>query len=90
MLFRWLTLFNVLAGLALVLGVVVAPLLAPDFFSESRSVEVRLVPVEPRPKTAAAEITASPHPEAAAEFRTPDLSARPWDLLPDGSVRFRE
>ena len=90
--FAWLTAVNVAGVIVLAFAVLVPGVLAYVFFLPRASVEVRLVPVDP-PSAVAMPALAAPAParlEIPAEFRPPDLVARPWDELPGGGVRFRD
>jgi hypothetical protein len=88
--------FNVLLTVilgAVVLSVGYAPAPFPPDLRES--VEIKLVPVEPAPTQVAAYDAAMDNShtkriEIPAEYRTPDQGAKPWVILPDGSVRFTD
>ena len=89
--FAWLTAVNVAGVIVLAFAVLVPGVLAYVFFLPRASVEVRLVPVDPSPAEAPppAAAAAPARLEIPAEFRSPDLVARPWDELPGGAVRLR-
>ena len=61
----------------------------PAVFPPNRPREMRLVPLEaPAAAPRAREPVASPRIEIPAAFRSVDPAIRPWEYLPDGSVRF--
>jgi hypothetical protein len=80
---------NVLGTLLIGLSVVAGSSVLAGLASPAGSVEVRLVPIDPAMPTAPVA-TAVARVGIPPEYQTPDLAIRPWDVLPDGSVRMRD
>ncbi len=59
-------------------------------FPADNSVEIRLVPVEPAVAEPAAGGARTSRLEIPPEYRSIDLTASPWKIMPDGSVRFED
>lgn len=90
--FRWMTAFNAVGVLILLIAMAVPAVLAFMLFPRY-SGELVLVPIE----RAAAPVAPARVPdeesarlEIPVEFRTPDLVPRPWEELPGGAVRLRD
>jgi hypothetical protein len=61
----------------------------PAVFPPDRGHELRLVPVRTEVRVATERATPpDSRIEVPAAFRTVDPAIRPWEYLPDGSVRF--
>ncbi|HTP61846.1 MAG TPA: hypothetical protein VMJ14_07175 [Burkholderiales bacterium] len=88
-LFRWLTAVNLVGLVVVAMSVLVPGVLAAVF--PPTSVEIQLVPIE---KARPSEPRLPPRADDQAALPTavgaPDLSPRPWEVLPDGTVRFRD
>lgn len=64
--------------------------IVPGVFPADKSVEIRLVPVEPPVADGAAGSARTARLEIPPEYRSVDLTPSPWKILPDGSIRFEE
>ena len=94
--FKVAMVFNAVAIIVIAVVVFVAGYASLPLDSDMRnSVEIRLVPITPRLAESVVDARAE-HPSRIArieippEFQTSDFSPRPWVILPDGSVRFRD
>jgi len=94
-LIRWfigLTAVNVVCAIVLALTVLSPGALAYVLWPRA-SEEVKLVPLEGAPERGsnlgATPLLVQDAPSLDA-YRSPDLTARPWEVLPGGAVRIRE
>lgn len=62
--------------------------MAYGVFPFSKSIELKLVPIEPAKRELPAAPERAARMEIPAEFRTLDLSPPLWKLMPDGTVQF--